>query len=55
MFQLTKAEIQLISLKSQFATLNEQGNKRGMHIKKLPFAFTEQGIYMCWLQFSKAN
>ena len=46
MFQLTKAEIQLISLKSQFATLNEQGNKRGMHIKKLPFAFTEQGIYM---------
>ena len=27
-------------------TLNENGNKRGLHIKKLPYAFTEQGIYM---------
>ena len=27
-------------------TLNEKGNKRGLHIKKLPYAFTEQGIYM---------
>ena len=33
-------------LKSQFATLNESGNKRGMHVKKMPYAFTEQGIYM---------
>ena len=33
-------------LKSQFATLNINENKRGMHIKKLPYAFTEQGIYM---------
>ena len=33
-------------LKSQIATLNENGNKRGLHIKKLPFVFTEQGIYM---------
>ena len=33
-------------LKSQIATLNENGNRRGLHIKKLPFAFTEQGIYM---------
>ena len=33
-------------LKSQIATLNENGNKRGLHIKKLPYAFTEQGIYM---------
>lgn len=33
-------------LKSQFVTLNENGNKRGMHIKKMPYAFTEQGIYM---------
>ena len=33
-------------LKSQFATLNTNENKRGMHIKKMPYAFTEQGIYM---------
>lgn len=26
--------------------LNENGNKRGLHIKKMPYAFTEQGIYM---------
>lgn len=35
-------------LKSQFVTLNENGNKRGMHIKKMPYAFTEQGIYACY-------
>ena len=46
MFQLTKDEIHEDFLKSQIATLNENGNKRGLHIKKLPFAFTEQGIYM---------
>ena len=46
MFQLTKEEIPENFLKSQFATLNEQGNKRGIHIKKYPYAFTEQGIYM---------
>ena len=46
MFQLTKDEIPKDFLKSQIATLNENGNKRGLHIKKLPFAFTEQGIYM---------
>ena len=46
MFQLTKDEIPEEFLKSQFATLNENGNKRGLHIKKLPYAFTEQGIYM---------
>ncbi len=45
MFQLTSEEVPF-SLKSQFATLNIEGNKRGMHIKKLPFAFTEEGIYM---------
>ncbi len=60
MFQLTRDE--LISVKSQFVisregisenclksqivTLNESGNKRGLHIKKMPYAFTEQGIYM---------
>ncbi|MGN0340120.1 MAG: ORF6N domain-containing protein [Lachnospira sp.] len=46
MFQLTKGEISEEFLKSQIATLNENGNKRGLHIKKLPYAFTEQGIYM---------
>ena len=46
MFQLTKAEVPEEFLKSKISTLNEQGNKRGMHMKKLPFAFTEQGIYM---------
>ena len=46
MFQLEKEEIPESFLKSQFATLNENRNKRGLHIKKLPYAFTEQGIYM---------
>ncbi len=46
MFQLTKDEIPEDFLKSQIATLNENGNKRGLHIKKSPYAFTEQGIYM---------
>ena len=42
MFQLTTEEDGI--MKSQIATLNENGNKRGLHIKKLPYAFTEQGI-----------
>lgn len=46
MFQLKREEIPEGVLKSQFVTLNENGNKRGLHIKKLPYAFTEQGIYM---------
>ena len=33
MFQLTKGEIPEDFLKSQIATLNENGNKRGLHIK----------------------
>lgn len=41
MFQLTKNEI--ITSRSQFATLNEQ---RGQNIKYLPYAFTENGIAM---------
>ena len=45
MFQLEKDEIPAC-LKSQIVTLNENGDKRGLHIKKLPYAFTEQGIYM---------
>ncbi len=46
MFQLTKEEIPANFLKSQIATLNENRNMRGLHIKKMPYAFTEQGIYM---------
>ncbi len=46
MFQLLREEIPEEFLKSQIATLNESGNKRGLHVKKLPYAFTEQGIYM---------
>lgn len=47
MFQLSWKEAD--SLKSQIVTLNEKGtgaSKRGKHIKKLPYAFTEQGIAM---------
>ena len=46
MFQLNKEEIPEEFLKSQFATLNEKSNRQGSNIKKMPFAFTEQGIYM---------
>lgn len=45
MFQLNKEEIPNDYLKSQFVTLNESGNKRGLHIKKMPYAFTEQGLF----------
>lgn len=45
MFQIEPEEVP-DRLKSQFATLNGSSNKRGMHIKKMPYAFTEQGIYM---------
>jgi len=41
MFQLTEEECE--SLRSQFATL-EKG--RGQHRKYLPYAFTENGVYM---------
>ena len=46
MFQLHKEEIPENFLKSKFSTLKSSDEKRGMHIKKLPYAFTEQGIYM---------
>ena len=62
MFQLTKTETEKICLKSQFATLNDIENKfsscESENLKsqiatsswggkrKLPYAFTEQGIYM---------
>ena len=45
MFQIEPEELPK-GLKSQIATLNESGNKRGLHVKKMPYAFTEQGIYM---------
>lgn len=44
-FQLTQKEIPL-SLISQNVILNASGNRRGQHLKKMPYAFTEQGIYM---------
>ena len=46
MFQLKKEEIPEHFLKSQIVTLKNASDRRGMHIKKMPFAFTEQGIYM---------
>lgn len=46
MFQLKKEEVQKEFSKSQIVTLNEKGDKRGTNIKKMPYAFTEQGIYM---------
>ena len=46
MFQLNKEEIPEGFSKPQFATLNEKSNRQGSNIKKMPFAFTEQGIYM---------
>ena len=45
MFQLSKAEATEV-LWSKKLTLNKSGNKTGMHLKYLPYAFTEQGIYM---------
>ena len=42
-FQLTMDEIRDIS-RSQFVTLND--GTRGHNVKYLPYAFTEQGIYM---------
>jgi len=45
MFRLDENEVP-DSLRSQFVTLNDSENKRGRHRKYLPYAFTEQGIYM---------
>ena len=45
-FQLTNNEIDELSLRSQFATLNKNNNLRGQHIKYLPYVLTEQGIMM---------
>ena len=46
MFQLKKEEVPKEFSKSQIVTLNEKGDKRGTNIKKMPYAFIEQGIYM---------
>ena len=45
-FQLNEEEIDLLSLRSQFATLNKNNNMRGQHIKYFPYVLTEQGIMM---------
>ena len=45
MFRLDENEIKRIS-RSQFVTMEEQSDKRGHNFKYLPYAFTEQGIYM---------
>lgn len=34
------------SSRSQFVTMNKSGNLRGLNIKYLPYAFTEQGVAM---------
>ena len=44
-FQLTKEETNNNSWCKNF-TLNKRNDKRGYNIKYLPYAFTEQGIYM---------
>lgn len=45
-FQLNDAEIDELSLRSQFVTLNKSNNLRGYNIKYLPYVLTEQGIMM---------
>ena len=45
-FQLTNKEIDTLSLRSQFVTLNKNNNLRGQHYKYLPYVLTEQGIIM---------
>lgn len=45
-FQLTDEEIDKLSLRSQFVTLNKNNNLRGQHFKYLPYVLTEQGIMM---------
>ncbi|MCR5066967.1 MAG: ORF6N domain-containing protein [Erysipelotrichaceae bacterium] len=43
-FQLTKEEME--GLRSKKSALKLEGDNRGAHRKYLPYAFTEQGIYM---------
>ena len=44
-FQLKINELNLCS-RSKKLTLNKRNNMRGTNYKYLPYAFTEQGIYM---------
>ena len=43
---MTSEEIDKLSSRSQFATLNKSNNLRGYNIKYLPYVLTEQGIMM---------
>ena len=45
-FQLNQKEINDLSLRSHFATLNKNNNLRGQHFKYLPYVFTEHGVMM---------
>ena len=45
-FQLTKEEIDELSLRLQFAILNKKRNMREKHFKYSPYVLTEQGIMM---------
>ncbi|MBO7080310.1 MAG: ORF6N domain-containing protein [Bacilli bacterium] len=44
-FKLVKEELNICS-RSKKSTLNNSNNLRGLNVKYLPYAFTEQGIYM---------
>lgn len=45
-FQLNDQEIDELSLRSQFVTLNKSNNSRGQHFKYMPYVLTEQGVMM---------
>ena len=45
-FQLSDNELDELSSRSQFVTLNKSNNLRGYNIKYLPYVLTEQGIMM---------
>ena len=45
-FQVNNGEIEKLSSRSQFVTLNKSNNLRGYNIKYLPYVLTEQGIMM---------
>ncbi len=45
-FQITIEELEKLSSRSQFATLNKSNNYRGYNIKYLPYVLTEHGIMM---------
>ena len=45
-FQLSNDELNQLSSRSQFVTLNKSNNLRGYNVKYLPLVLTEQGIMM---------